>query len=189
MDSATQNDHLSRITEPIVELETLAHTLARQALHAKSAFPRKLSPAVRRFIRDFGANVGMAFEGEAGEEDFRSALVQIVYCALFADWLLWLQSESAAVYGWRNLETRLQIPFLRELFKEIRYPHLIGDLALASHLDLASETLSRVEIEKFREHTICSISEALSETEQSVATAILHFQEPFLETFDLAVYE
>ena len=189
MGSTIQDDHLSRTAEPIAELETLASILARQARLAKSAFPKKLSPAVRRFMRDFGTHVGMAFEGEAGEEDFRSALVQIVYCALFADWILWLQSESVAVYGWRSLETRLQIPFLRKLFKEIRDPHLIGDLALASHLDIANETLSCVQIESFRERGISSIPETLSDTEQLVAAAILHFQEPFLETFDLAVCE
>jgi hypothetical protein len=189
MDSAIQIEHLSRTGEPIAELKTLARILARQARLAKSAFPRKLSPAVCSFICDFGAKIGMAFEGEAGEEDFRSALVQIVYCALFADWVLWLKSESAVTYRWRSLETRLQIPFLRELFKEIQDPHLIGELALAAHLDIANETLRHVHIESFRERADLLIPEAPSDTEQSAAAAILHFQEPFLEMFDSAVCE
>jgi hypothetical protein len=169
---------------PIAEPETLARILARQARHAKAGLPAEFSQAIRRLADDFGAALGITFEGEEGEEFFRSSLVQTVYYGLFAGWLLWARSRAEEEFRWRDLADYLRIPFLGELFHEIRHPTRIAELGLAPFLDTATETLSRVNREAFFQRlTLPSLGVAKG-AERSVATAIVYFYEPFLETFD-----
>jgi hypothetical protein len=52
------------ITEP----ETLARILAWQARRAKADLPARFGDAVRNLLDDFGRALGVAFEGEDGEE-------------------------------------------------------------------------------------------------------------------------
>jgi hypothetical protein len=169
---------------PIAEPETLARILARQARHAKASLPAEFSQAIRGLANDFGAALGITFEGEEGEEFFRSSLVQTVYYGLFAGWLLWTRSRAAEEFRWRDLTKYLRIPFLGELFHEIQHPRRITELGLAPFLDIATETLGRVNREAFfRRLTLPSLGVAEG-AERSVATAIVYFYEPFLETFD-----
>lgn len=169
---------------PIAEPETLARVLARQARHAKANLPAEFSQAIRGLADDFGAALGITFEGEEGEEFFRSSLVQTVYYGLFAGWLLWSRSRAAEEFRWGDLAKYLRIPFLGELFHEIQHPRRINELGLAPFLDIAAETLGRVNRDAFfRRLTLPSLG-AAGGTERSVATAIVYFYEPFLETFD-----
>lgn len=169
---------------PIAEPETLARILARQARHAKASLPAEFSQAIRALADDFGAALGITFEGEEGEEFFRSSLVQTVYYGLFAGWLLWMRSRAAEEFRWGDLAKYLRIPFLGELFHEIQHPRRIAELGLAPFLDVAAETLGRVNREAFfRRLTLPSLG-AADGAERSVATAIVYFYEPFLETFD-----
>ena len=169
---------------PIAEPETLARILARQARHAKASLPAEFSQAIRGLADDFGAALGITFEGENGEEFFRSSLVQTVYYGLFAGWLLWTRSRAAEEFRWGDLAKYLRIPFLGELFHEIQHPRRITELGLAPFLDVAAETLGRVNRDAFfRRLTLPSLG-AADGAERSVATAIVYFYEPFLETFD-----
>ena len=169
---------------PIAEPETLARVLARQARHAKANLPAEFSQAIRGLADDFGAALGITFEGEEGEEFFRSSLVQTVYYGLFAGWLLWTRSRVAEGFRWGDLAKYLRIPFLGELFHEIQHPRRIAELGLAPFLDVAAETLGRVNREAFfRRLTLPNLGAAVG-AERSVATAIVYFYEPFLETFD-----
>jgi hypothetical protein len=169
---------------PIAEPETLARILARQARHAKASLPAEFSQAIRGLADDFGAALGITFEGEEGEEFFRSSLVQTVYYGIFAGWLLWMRSRAAEEFRWSDLAKYLRIPFLGELFHEIQHPRRIAELGLAPFLDVATETLGRVNREAFfRRLTLPSLG-AADGAERSVATAIVYFYEPFLETFD-----
>jgi hypothetical protein len=169
---------------PIAEPETLARVLARQARHAKASLPAEFSQAIRGLADDFGAALGITFEGEEGEEFFRSSLVQTVYYGLFAGWLLWTRSLAEEEFRWRDLAKYLRIPFLGELFHELQHPRRITELGLAPFLDTAAETLGRVNREAFfRRLTLPSLG-AADGAERWVATAIVYFYEPFLETFD-----
>lgn len=170
---------------PIAEPETLARVLARQARHAKAGLPAEFSQAIRGLADDFGAALGITFEGEEGEEFFRSSLVQTVYYGLFAGWLLWTRSRATGEeFRWGDLAKYLRIPFLGELFHEIQHPRRINELGLAPFLDVAAETLGRVNRDAFfRRLTLPSLG-AAGGAERSVATAIVYFYEPFLETFD-----
>ena len=94
----------------------------------------------------------MSFEGEEGEEFFRSSLIQTIFYGLFAGWTLWLRSESKSPFRWEDLADHLKIPFLAELYYEFQHPRRIQELGLRPHLDLATETLHRVDTGTFFRH-------------------------------------
>jgi hypothetical protein len=169
---------------PIAEPETLARILARQARRAKAGLPVEFSQAVRGLMDDFGTALGITFEGEEGEEFFRSSLVQTVYYGLFAGWILWARAQSAEGFRWRDLPEHIKIPFLGELFYEIQHPRRIAELGLVPYLDIATETLGRVHHETFFQRLTLPSLGAAEGAEKSVTTAIVYFYEPFLETFD-----
>jgi len=169
---------------PIAEPETLARILARQARRAKSSLPEEFSQAVSGLMEDFGAALGIAFEGDEGEEFFRSSLIQTVYYGLFAGWLLWARSSNREEFRWRDLPTHIRIPFMGELFYEIQHPTRIAELGLAPYLDIATETLGRVHQDSFFQRLTFPSLGGSSNSEATITTAIVYFYEPFLETFD-----
>jgi hypothetical protein len=169
---------------PIAEPETLARVLARQARRAKAGLPEEFSEAVRYLSEDFGSALGISFEGEEGKEFFRSSLVQTVFYGLFAGWCLWWREGAKGTFEWRDLPDYLKIPFLGELYHEIRNPRRIRELGLSPKLDAATETLARVNRDLFFNRLRMPSLGAGKDAERDVATAIVYFYEPFLETFD-----
>ena len=171
---------------PIAEPESLAKILARQAKRAKAQLPAQFTQAVKGLADDFGKALGVTFEGEEGEEFFRSSLIQTVFYGLFAGWTLWLRSGSQDPFRWENLSDHLKIPFLAELYYEFQHPRRIQELGLRPHLDLATETLHRVDTDAFfRRFQLPSVKPHRAPEAGGEATAaILYFYEPFLEAFD-----
>lgn len=167
---------------PIAEPESLARVLARQARRAKADMPEEFNVAVTNLAQDFGAALGITFEGEEGEEFFRSSLVQTVFYGLFAAWTLWQRAGAAGEFRWREVPAHLQIPFLGSLFYDIQHPSRIKDLGLAPHLDRAESTLERVDAARFFGKMQPPAVEGDAESE--AASAITYFYEPFLEAFD-----
>jgi Type ISP C-terminal specificity domain/N-6 DNA Methylase len=166
---------------PIAEPESLARILARQARNAKADLPEKFTNAVQGLLDDFGKALGVTFVGQEGEEFFRSSLIQTAFYGLFAGWALWWQGARAKAFRWEDLSDYLKIPFLGSLFYEFRHPSRIKELRLAGHLDVAIETLSRVNGDMFfKRFTLPT----LDRDEETATTAIMHFYEPFLEAFD-----
>jgi len=164
----------------IAEPESLAKVLARQARQAKQELPTEFSQAIAGLAEDFGKALGITFEGPEGEEFFRSSLVQTIFYGLFAGWTLWVRTPREKKFQWEDLGDYLKIPFLGELFYEFRHPRRIQELGLKKHLDLATETLSRVDIpaffSRFRPPTL--------DAQPDTSAAIIYFYEPFLEAFD-----
>ena len=134
---------------PIAEPELLARIIARQARRAKADLPTKFTHAVQGLLDDFSKALGVTFEGPEGEEFLRSSLIQTAFYGLFAGWALWWQSDRKRPFRWEDLADYLKIPFLGGLFYEFRHPSRIKELRLARHLDIATETLARVDPEKF----------------------------------------
>jgi hypothetical protein len=134
---------------PIAEPESLARILARQARRAKADLPDKFTHAVQGLLDDFGKALGVTFVGPEGEEFFRSSLIQTAFYGLFAGWALWAQGERSTPFAWEHLAEYLKIPFLGSLFYEFRHPSRIKELRLAKHLDIATETLARVDHDIF----------------------------------------
>jgi hypothetical protein len=164
----------------IAEPESLAKVLARQARQAKEDLPTEFSQAIAGLAEDFGKALGITFEGPEGEEFFRSSLVQTIFYGLFAGWTIWVRTPRQKPFQWEDLGDYLKIPFLGELFYEFRHPRRIRELGLKRHLDLATETLARVDIgaffSRFRPPTL--------DAPPDTSAAIIYFYEPFLEAFD-----
>ena len=171
---------------PIAEPETLARILAVQARRAKEGLPRAFGVAVQSLADDFGEALGITFEGQEGEEFFRSSLVQTVYYGLFAGWLLWARRKGdGKEFDWRTIPTQLRIPFLGELFYEIQHPRRIQELGLRDRLDHAVATMGRVDRDRFFDRLkLPSLGQEVGKEASAAATAIVYFYEPFLETFD-----
>jgi hypothetical protein len=166
---------------PIAEPESLARIMARQARHAKADLPPKFTHAVQGLLDDFGKALGVNFVGPDGEEFFRSSLIQTAFYGLFAGWALWWQGPRKKAFRWEDLGDYLKIPFLGSLFYEFRHPSRIKELRLAKHLDIATETLSRVDGEMFFKRFRLR---SLQGEDEPATTAIMYFYEPFLEAFD-----
>jgi hypothetical protein len=171
---------------PIAEPESLAKILARQAKRAKAQLPTEFTQAVRGLADDFGKALGVTFEGQEGEEFFRSSLIQTVFYGLFAGWTLWLRSGSKDPFRWESLADHLTIPFLAELYYEFQHPRRIQELGLRPYLDLATETLHRVDTKAFfRRFELPSVKRhGDSDSSGKATAAIIYFYEPFLEAFD-----
>ncbi|KAA0250333.1 MAG: helicase [Acidobacteria bacterium] len=165
---------------PIAEPEVLARVLAAQARSAKAALPHKFD-AVQALLDDYGAALGLSFEGAEGLEFFRSSLIQTAFYALFAGWTIWHRENDGTSFSLDRIDRYLKIPFLGELFYEFRHPKRLEELHLAVHLDRAAETLRRVDRDSFfRRFHIPSVIDG----QQTEASAITYFYEPFLEAFD-----
>jgi hypothetical protein len=169
---------------PIAEPQSLARIMARQAKRAKADLPEKFTHAVQGLLDDFGKALGVTFVGPEGEEFFRSSLIQTAFYGLFAGWALWWQGDRSKPFAWEDLADYLKIPFLGSLFYEFRHPSRIKELRLAEHLDIATETLGRVDDELFFKRFRLP---TLKHEEESATTAIMYFYEPFLNAFDPAL--
>lgn len=171
---------------PIAEPKSLARILARQARKAKDTLPEQFSEAVKALLDDFGKALGISFEGTEGQDFFRSSLVQTIFYGLFAGWALWRHSKSTAQFRWEDLPGYLKIPFLGELIYELQHPRRIKELNLRPHLDIATETFSRVdEVAFFKNFKLPGIRQTGDTSDKAATTsAIVYFYEPFLEAFD-----
>jgi hypothetical protein len=166
---------------PIAEPQSLARIMARQARRAKADLPAKFTYAVQGLLDDFGKALGVTFVGPEGEEFLRSSLIQTAFYGLFAGWASWSQGKRSKRFEWEDLAEYLKIPFLGSLFHEFRHPSRIKELRLAKHLDIATETLARVDAELFFKRFRLP---SLTHEEQTATTAIMYFYEPFLQAFD-----
>lgn len=159
----------------------LAKILAHQAGDAKDALTGDLKP-LKPLLDDYRQALGLAFhvDDEKGERFFRSSLVQSVFYALFAAWILWdKQADAQAVFDIDDAHDFLPIPFLNALLHDLRHPSRMKHLGLESHMLRAVRTLNRVDRTLFRGRMTFPTLDG----ETSIA-AITYFYEPFLEAFD-----
>ncbi len=187
VDPAAVEDLIGIITRAVTDLARigspadLAKILARQARDAKAAMPDDLKP-VKPLLDDYRQALGLAFDidDEKGARFFRSSLVQSVFYALFAAWILWDKEESAdAAFEVEHAHQYLPIPFLDALLHDIRHPTRMKHLGLESHLARAVKTFNRIDRALFRSR----MSFPTIDGETTIA-AITYFYEPFLEAFD-----
>jgi hypothetical protein len=168
---------LASISSP----DDLAKILARQARDAKEALPDDLTP-VKPLLDDYRQALGLAFDidDEKGARFFRSSLVQSIFYALFAAWILWdKQADGDAAFEVEDAHEYLPIPFLDALLHDIRHPARMRHLGLDAHLTRAINTLNRIDRLVFRSR----MSFPTIDGETAIA-AITYFYEPFLEAFD-----
>lgn len=167
---------------PLSDPESLARVLAQQARRAKAAMPMDFTYAVAGLQHDFGEALGITFEGEEGEEFFRSSLIQTVFYGIFAGWTLWQRAGASESFDWRDVPNYLRIPFLGDLFYDINQPTRLKELNIRDYLDVAARTLTRVDVARFFAKMIPPTLDGNAEVE--AVNAITYFYEPFLEAFD-----
>lgn len=192
VDTQTQADLVALVTRsvtdfaPIANPADLAKVLARQARDAKDALPDDLKP-VAPLLDDYRNALGLSFdvEDEKGDRFFRSSLVQTAFYSLFAAWILWNRKEDAEPFDLEKAQAHLRIPFLEQLFHDIRHPHYLKKLDLSRHLERAVATLNRVDRPLFR----ARMSFPTVDDENPAVAAITYFYEPFLEAFDPVLRE
>lgn len=187
IDLAAIDDLISIVTRAVTDLARigspadLAKILARQARDAKDALPDDLRP-VKPLLDDYRQALGLAFniDDEKGAHFFRSSLVQSIFYAVFAAWILW-DKEAAidAPFEVEHAHQYLPIPFLDALLHDIRHPARMRHLGLDAHLARAIKTFNRVDRPLFRSR----MSFPQIDGETTIA-AITYFYEPFLEAFD-----
>ena len=168
---------LARIADPA----DLAMILARQARDAKDALPEDLKP-LKPLLDDYRQALGLAFDvgDDKGVRFFRSSLVQSVFYALFAAWILWdKEANDGASFELDDAHQYLPIPFLDALLHDIRHPARMKHLGLETHLARAIATLNRVDRKLFRSRMTFPTIDG-----DTTIAAITYFYEPFLEAFD-----
>ncbi|MFO7695646.1 MAG: type ISP restriction/modification enzyme [Anaerolineae bacterium] len=178
----------SAVTEfaPIADAQALAAILARQARRAKADLPDRFD-SVASLLQDYGVALGLTFEGEEGEEFFRSSLIQTAFYGLFAGWTIWHLRRDGTEFDWARLESYLEIPFLGKLFYEFRHPDRLAELRLAPHLDRAMAALRRVDRTAFFKRFLGPGNEEAPGPDRGPAlltATVTYFYEPFLEAFD-----
>ena len=166
---------------PIADPADLAKVLARQARDAKDGLPEDLGP-VAPLLDDYRQALGLSFDigDEKGDRFFRSSLIQTAFYSLFAAWVLWNRTEESTPFDLEKAQEHLRIPFLEQLFYDIRHPHYLRELGLARHLERAVATLNRVDRALFDSR----MSFPTVDDENPAVAAITYFYEPFLEAFD-----
>jgi hypothetical protein len=187
VDAAAVDDLISIVTRAVTDLARigspadLAKILARQARDAKAPLPDDLRP-VKPLLDDYRQALGLAFDidDEKGARFFRSSLVQSVFYALFAAWILWdRDADAAASFEIDHAHHYLPIPFLDALLHDIRHPARMRHLGLDAHLTRAIKTFNRVDRPLFRSRMTFPHIDG-----ETTIAAITYFYEPFLEAFD-----
>jgi len=178
---------ISIVTRAVTDLaqigspDKLAKILARQARDAKAALPEDLKP-VKPLLDDYRQALGLAFDidDEKGARFFRSSLVQSVFYALFAAWILWDREAGAdEAFEVEDAHRYLPIRFLDALLHDIRHPTRMKHLGLDTHLERAIKTFNRIDRALFRSRMTFPRIDG-----ETTIAAITYFYEPFLEAFD-----
>ena len=101
--------------------------------------------------------------------------MQTLFYGIFSAWVLWSRSPEGgakeARFDWRTSAFYLHVPVLRKLFAEVSDPGPLNAIQITEMLDLAGDTLARVDRAAF--------FEKFSQTD-----AVQYFYKPFLEAFD-----
>ncbi len=137
---------------------------------------------MKPLLDDYRQALGLAFDidDEKGARFFRSSLVQSVFYALFAAWILWDKEAAASVaFEVDHAHQYLPIPFLDALLHDIRHPARMRHLGLDAHLARAIKTFNRVDRPLFRSRMTFPTIDG-----DTTIAAITYFYEPFLEAFD-----
>lgn len=99
---------------------------------------------------------------------------RLSFYGIFSAWILWRRTPESRALGarfdWRVSAHYLRVPVLRKLFGEVSEPGALNSIQLQEILNLAGDSLNRVQpafFETFREDE-----------------AVAYFYEPFLASFD-----
>lgn len=171
-------DFLARVLQhnaPLADPKDLAALLAsyaREARHRIMAAGDVAIAPLNALKASLEKALGLTFEGDKGEQFFRSTLVQTLFYGMFAAWVLQHESDAPPEkFDWKTAAYSLHVPMVSALFEQLTLPSKLKPLNLAEVLDWASDALNRVDKAAF-----------FSKFEAD--RAVQYFYEPFLEAFD-----
>lgn len=173
-------DYLKRVLlgdAPLSQPADLAWFLAAYAREGRKRLEEASDGKKRKALATLRAalenGLGLRFEGEKGENFFRSALVQTLFYGVFASWVVWSEArppESKERFRWRHAQWTLNVPMVRVLFQQLTTPAYLP-AGLDKVLDWAEDTLARVDRKLFFDRF-------------ESASAVQYFYEPFLDAYD-----
>jgi hypothetical protein len=117
--------------------------------------------------------LGVQFAGEAGDDFFRSTLVQTLFYGVFSAWVLWHEHDPLRkdAFRWQETHIWLSLPVIEGLFRGATSKRVLDQSGLVHTLENAEHLLNRVERTAFFE----AFEKGL---------AVQYFYEPFLAAFD-----
>jgi len=171
-------EYLKRVmlhAAPIALPKDVAWFLASYARDAKARIENSNLPALATVRSALEEALGLKFEGEKGDNFFRSTLVQTLFYGVFSSWVLWSKNNPptnrAARFNWHEAAWSLHVPMIKALFDQIATPTQLRDLGLVEVLDWTTDVLNRVDRKAFFENF-------------EEGHAVQYFYEPFLQAFD-----
>jgi len=164
--------HNAPLAEP-KDLAALLASYAREARHRVMIAGETAIAPLNAPKFSLETALGLTFEGDKGEQFFRSTLVQTLFYGMFAAWVLQHEQPQAQgeKFDWKTAAHNLHVPMVSALFEQLTLPSKLKPLHLAEVLDWAADALNRVDKATFF---------SKFETER----AMQYFYEPFLEAFD-----
>jgi hypothetical protein len=159
---------------PLSSPEDLAAFLAAYARIARGRVEEAGDlPGLATLRGALEAALGLRFQGESGDEFFRSALIQTLFYGVFASWVNWVGSNETrpgSRFEWKMAAWTLRVPMVRVLFEQLATPHNLP-AGLGEILDWTQDVFARLDPERFFERF-------------ERREAVQYFYEPFLEAYD-----
>ncbi|MEX2261117.1 MAG: type ISP restriction/modification enzyme [Bryobacteraceae bacterium] len=159
---------------PLTKPKEVAWFLASYARDAKARMETTPLPGLATLRGALEQALGLKFEGEQGEQFFRSSLVQTLFYGVFSAWVLWCKRPTTGVkeeFNWHEAAWSLHVPAIKTLFEHLATPSKLEALGIEEVLNWTQTALNRV-----------VRSEFFSGFEEE--NAVLYFYEPFLAAFD-----
>jgi hypothetical protein len=159
---------------PLTRPKEVAWFLASYARDAKARIETTPLPGLATVRIALEEALGLKFEGEKGEQFFRSSLVQTLFYGVFSAWVLWSKRPTTKPkdkFNWHEAAWSLHVPAIKTLFEHLATPSKLESLGIEEVLNWTQTALNRVVRAEF-----------FSNFEEE--HAVLYFYEPFLAAFD-----
>jgi hypothetical protein len=163
---------------PLQEPDDVAALLASYARDARLRLEDASLDDLGLLRESFEESLGVEFQGDRGEEFFRSTIVQTLFYGLFSAWVLWHREAPGreGEFDWHEATDYLGVPVLERLFNQVVVPSQLRQFRLLEILNWTEDALNRVNRSAF-----------FSQFEEK--RAVQYFYEPFLERFDSELRE
>jgi hypothetical protein len=113
----------------LVDPEQVAWFLASYARDAKARIEGVELPALQNVRAALEEALGLHFEGEKGEQFFRSTLVQTLFYGVFSAWVLWSKQhkpeDRQARFNWHEAAWLLHVSMISALFHQVASPQML----------------------------------------------------------------
>lgn len=159
---------------PLTKPKEVAWFLASYARDAKARIETTPLPGLATLRTALEQALGLKFEGEKGEQFFRSSLVQTLFYGVFSAWVLWRKRPTTGInekFNWHEAAWSLHVPAIKTLFEHLATPSKLEALGVEEVLNWTQTALNRVRPDEF-----------FANFEEE--NAVLYFYEPFLAAFD-----